>query len=42
MGFVGREVGMALQKKKVGGIEGDGEGLNWFLRETKVFRGVRP
>ena len=27
---------------KVGGIEGDGEGLNWFLREAKVFGGIRP
>ena len=29
------------KKKKVGGIEGDGEGLNWFLREAKIFGGVR-
>ena len=44
MGFVGREMGMAFKNKKmkVGGIEGDGEGLNWFLREAKVFGGIRP
>ena len=29
-------------KMKMEGIEGDGEGLNWFVREAKVFGGVRP
>ena len=29
-------------KIKIEGIKGDGEGLNWFIRETKVFGGGRP
>ena len=28
-------------KMKMKGIEGDGEGLNWILKEAKVLRGVR-
>ena len=40
-GFVGKGMCMAF-KMKMEGIEGDGECLNWFLREEKVFGGVRP
>ena len=41
VGFCWEIMHMAF-KMKMKGMEGDGESLKWFLKEAKVFGGVRP